>query len=568
MNRQLNEDRVGSFKKLLRYFFGLGFIFLAALGTIEYPGSKLMYLLFSTVFLLLLLSAFYRQSSYAYLFLGVFLWLGFWFKLTIHLVLDRPFVEGVGRFYGDNLAWFETNVIGPVSYSYGVELRWDEVLFVSTVAVLGIMFGRFLLSNFIHSESVVKTNYHVAPKWYPSVRKWLWLASLLTIFLIAWLNTYWGILLIGLAPKTIFPWPINTLISWLVATGSVMLVATLAWWDINLKESPTTAFMVIIVEGCLSAVSQLSRAAYLFHIIPQFLAIYKNKPYLFYPTRNFLMLISLTFFGAFLVSIISVTELRSVFYSQASTSIQPSQTHEIRIHHRLSEIPRKSWNINAIKSYEQALFEIASLEGKAVNSVEVEDRVRELRAEMVEIEKFVLDQNGRYFFIKKPYETAKYHFGNILALVADRWVGLEGVMAVSAYPFKGQEAFLEVLTEKREVGTVTIYQKICNSLYQGMDNEKYLFASLPGVVAFLYISDSLIIVFFGASLLAVIMLLGEFLTLKLTKNPLLCSLFGLTAANMIAQFGLAPLQNLPSLLMWFIATLAIFAIQSSEKTHS
>ena len=57
-----------------------------AAGITLYPGSKLIYTIFSLAFLALLVSGFYRQVTYGYTLLAVFLWLGFWLKKTIHLI--------------------------------------------------------------------------------------------------------------------------------------------------------------------------------------------------------------------------------------------------------------------------------------------------------------------------------------------------------------------------------------------------------------------------------------------------------------------------------------------------
>lgn len=62
----------------------LGFLWLVLFltGLFSYAGSKSVFIIFSIVFLTMLLSGVYKQRGYGYLFLVVFLWLGFWFKLT------------------------------------------------------------------------------------------------------------------------------------------------------------------------------------------------------------------------------------------------------------------------------------------------------------------------------------------------------------------------------------------------------------------------------------------------------------------------------------------------------
>lgn len=69
-------------------------------GLIGYSGSKLIYTLFSVIFLVMLASGFYRRVSYSYLFLVIFLWLGFWFKLTVHTILGYHYVEPIDLLMG------------------------------------------------------------------------------------------------------------------------------------------------------------------------------------------------------------------------------------------------------------------------------------------------------------------------------------------------------------------------------------------------------------------------------------------------------------------------------------
>lgn len=82
-------------------------LILFMLGLSGYSGSIITYVLFSIITGAMLVTGFRQKISYGYLFLTVFLWLGFWLKLTIHTVLSYPFVEPVGSFLGGAGAWDE-----------------------------------------------------------------------------------------------------------------------------------------------------------------------------------------------------------------------------------------------------------------------------------------------------------------------------------------------------------------------------------------------------------------------------------------------------------------------------
>ena len=149
----------------------------------------------------------------------------------------------------------------------------------------------------------------------------------------------------------------------------------------------------------------------------------------------------------------------------------------------------------------------------------------------------------------------------IFALAVDRWVGVEGVMVASSYPDKSAELFLRALTEHSKSDESSLYQKMSNSVYQDSDMSKYRFASLPGAVAFFYFSGSLWLVLFGMCGLVLLMLFAEQLTHYLTGNELLCALFGMNAANAVAQLGVAPRQLLIHFGMIVTAIIFVWIIQ-------
>lgn len=481
-------------------------------GLIAYPASKLMYTLFSVVFIVVLVSGFYRQVSYGYLFLVIFLWLGFWFKLAIHLIFDYPFVEPVGDFYGAGWPWHQATLISPVSYSARINLAWDEVLWVAIVAGIGVVAGRILygLAGKKNTTLLQIREEGEVPAWYPAIRKWLWLIVMSITVGFAAVNVIYGIQQAGLIPRSILLWPLNAMVAWMVSIGSAIGVSTLLWWDISLKKNISLSIYAVLAEGFFSTVSLLSRGVYIFHVIPQLLAMYKNRRTLAGVSRNVIILIPIVFIVLFVVSIVGVSALRMGYYSQASGSSKKGL---------LAEINKSQETASPVSGRMKILF---------------------------------FGQIDKIMFFSK----------NVLQLASDRWIGFEGVMAVESYPNKGRRAFLEALTEKREIGSTSLYQRVCNSLYQETDNSKFQFASLPGGAAFFYFSGSLWIVMLGMTFFAFLLLLWERFVFIATANPLLCSLLGAAMANSIAQFGLAPRQDGPYYFMVLCGILFIWLLRS------
>ena len=435
---------------IVKWLLLCGWFALFISGVSHYTGSWLTYTTFSVVFLAMLASGFYRQVSYGYLFLVVMLWLGFWLKLTVHLLVRYPFGEPIGFFDGTPAAW-------------------DQVLLVSTIGSVGVTTARLLYglagqpSAMLSQNSVFK-----APAWHSATRKWMW-ASLTSFCVgLAIANASLGILQVGLVPNTILLWPLNAVISWLVGYGLTLGIATLLWWDISLGHKVSLTIFVVLIEAFASSISMLSRGAYLFHTIPQFLGLYKNSALVTGWTRMNTILVASVFVVLFAISNPLVNSIRAYKYSDVITS--------------------------SVRS--------------------------------------VLTKSAASFLAK---------------FAVDRWIGLEGVMAVSAYPKKGIDLFVVGLTQRAEIGKSTIYQEVCQSHYRFVDMQKFQFGSLPGAVGFLYFTGYLWAVVVGMIVLVLAVLSSEGLIFKLTGNPLLSALWGGATANVVAQFGTAP----RSLLIYF-----------------
>ena len=448
-------------------------------GLVKFSGSKPIYALFSVVFLVMLASGFYRRVSFSYLFLVIFLWLGFWFKLTVHTILGYNYIEPVGSFNGTAAAW-------------------NEVLWVAIVASIGVIVGR-ILYEFVRGRStiVMRKDRFKAPVWYLAIRKWLWIIIMVVTGGVVIFNAVYSIHQIGLVPRTILMWPLNAVIAWMLSIGLATGIATLLWWDISLKKNISLPIYTILIEGFLTSVSVLSRGVYIYHAIPQLFALYKNKKKLIGTSLIKGIFIAVIFIGLFIVSQSAVHTLR---------------THLYQNDHDFST-------------------------------------------------KILLDE-----FV---YQIRGGVFRHIPQLAVDRWVGLEGAMAVQSYPKKGNAFFLyDGIKEKREIGKVALYEEVSKSNYREVSST-FQFGSLPGAAAFLYYSGSLWVVMLGMGIFSLLILLIELVVDILTANPLLCSLIGFGVANNVAQFGGAPGQGIPYSFMIFCSVLLIWFVQSGclEKSR-
>lgn len=622
------------FNKFSLFFCLLIWLVLFFSAAANYHGSILTFSIFSLSFLILLIVALYNFDSYSFLFLSLFLWLGFWFKLVIHLIFDYEYVEPAGVFDGSIEAW-------------------DHVLWVATIACLGVISGRLLYMRF--RKPIAEHDGKACPAWYPSHRGKLWFFLLITIVVVAVLNAVLGIQQIGLAARTILPWPMNAVIAWLVSIGSAMAIATLVWWDIGLKKPIGIGALSILAEAFLSTASLLSRGVFIFHSVSQLFALYKNRLAVSGLSKLRVVIIGLSFFLLFLIAIALVTTLRSYFYPHTGgftteeqlrltrmevleggimrvkaliSQGEPQEKHLLELLKERSEL--RNFKVTArlevlqggimrvknliaggerqgehlsdlleeksrlerslieragfeIQEYYQELtgienastegvlvqkpasFQLSTLGMEALGGVYLPESAQRNETISLKAGEMMLSSAQGKVLDEMVYQLREGAIQQIMALVVDRWVGLEGVMAVASYPSKNTELLIEAIKEKREVGKVSRYQEIAKSNYQWTDSSVWQFASLPGAVAFLYFSGSLWIVLTGMIIFTLVVQVAELAVYKATRNPILCSLLGMVLANFVSQFGITPRQDLPYFLMITIGVTTIAIVQNLKQ---
>lgn len=540
-----NNTPTSEKKSLSLGFLILGLITwlcLLAGGLTGYSGSKITYILFSIVTGGMLVLGFRQRNSYGYLFLTVFLWLGFWFKLTIHAIFIYPFVEPVGSFSATGSAW-------------------DEVLQVASVGSVGVILGQLFFGfikshiNFGHIRARP-----VIPSWYAASRKWLWIILIFVAVLVFFLNIKYGIHQIGLAPRTVLMWPLNAGIAWFLNIGLTTAVAVLLWEDIRLKKNITIPVYSVIAEALISSVSILSRSVYVFHAIPQLWVVYQLRNTLGGWSRAKTLVIAIVFTASLVVSISAVTTLRNYLFQSgvySSTAYQEAYARWEVLQGAITEVRLK------IKTATPA--EVLSLQG-SLSELLAEQQILEGRLAIEKTKSNEALNSGstesKVLLNEFGYQVTNGFAKRILQLSVDRWIGLEGVMAVQSYEYKSIDLLWKALENKSEVDKPDIYQTISNSIYLKSDTVKFRFATLPGISAFLYYSNSLFIVLLGAFIFSLVILFIEVVIAGLTENPILCSLYGAMMASNVSQFGISPRQSLPYylilafgiLLIWFVRT--------------
>lgn len=446
---------------------GAVWFFLAFSAASCYPGKLVIYLIFSVIFLAMLLSVFYGRRTYVYIFLVALLWLGFWLKTTWHLIVGTGFPEPTGQFIG-------------------TPEQWDQTLIAATFGSAAVLCSKIIF-QFLGEKSSLEGLDGVNPR--PSIlnRRWNLLAFIFAACSISFVNFYYEIFVVGLRVGTVLIWPLNALITlMLVGTGFAVWIAIIIWNELRasgqiLYTGLALAFSTIVITS-----SALSRGMIVNYIVPIIFSMFFNAKYL---NKNYLRKVIALFILLFIL-------IAANFF--VTTSVR-----------------------NEIYFVKNSQFISNEVDAKFANS--------------------------NILLLSK--------IKGFLNFSIDRWVGIEGLMAVVAYPDVGWKMFKKALVEPAVQKDKALYEAVAP--WPADSNSTLLrsnvrFASMPGGLGFLYYSGSLCGLFFITTFVILVLQCWEILIFSLTKNPMICAVIGWSLALMFAHFGGAPKAQLPTIIFIFL----------------
>lgn len=421
---------------------------LAVLAASSYKGNLGVYLLFTLVANALLANGFRRHALFFDTFIGIFLWLGFWLKLSLRVAfLDGQFSEQIGAFNGT----------GPA---------FDRALLIASCGLFAPLLASLVRERFFTypaegagcSDSGLFCFYrkHRAP---------ILAAFLVSIVAIAASNVWLGVYQRGMVAQTVLPFGLNGLYKWLLQFGLASVSALIVRFELELARSMTlSAIVVPMVESLFSNVSLLS--------------------------RGMVLNMSALFIGGW----------------------RTAEGRQVKI----------------VKSH---LFAAATLFvvcfGASVYAVNL------LRAGSLS-----------YAETSKPSSVA---VTMTTPLFIDRWVGIEGVLAVSSSGMLGWDLWREAWQERFVEGKISLYDRsFIDSPYQSskIDRSIHHFVSLPGIIAFLYYPGSFAFLFVALFVITSAAALLEIACYRFCgRNLILCALISQVVAFRFASFGYVPAQS-------------------------
>lgn len=446
------KTRISSFVLVL-FFAGVGAFSLVTLSF--YPGNGGVYVLFSILLNVFLFFGLRPNSIFFDTFLGVFFWLGFWAKLSFNTVFsDGRFHESVGRFDYTGSAY-------------------DRALLVVSVGVAGLLAARLIRERFLYvSLSEFKAaDFAGLRTVYGRYRHVLWAAFFLLILWIGVTNAYFGIYQRGSVPRTLLPFGLGGVYTWLLLFGASSISAVFLNFELQLRKTVSLWLVLLVLgETFLSNVSMLSRGMVLNAGALMLGTWLCARAYDIRLRARTVLFSGIAFVAFFVASIFVVDQLRMGFYEE-----QP------------------------IASETLEKFEVGANRARGI----------------------ALDS---------------------LILFIDRWVGMEGAMAVSSYPDVGWELWRKAWDEPYSNRGTSLYDReIAQSGYSRMDLSNRHFVTIPGMLAFFYYPGSfafLLVAMFGLGILGAAIEIGVYKWGG--GNLILCSLLSFVVAYRVMHFGYAP----------------------------
>ncbi|MET3677372.1 MULTISPECIES: hypothetical protein [unclassified Pseudomonas] len=491
-------------------------------AAVDYPASLAPLLLNGFLAGLLVRSLLSNRTSFFSFFLLAFLILGCWAKLVLHFILGTQFIEPIGAFDNSSKAWD------------------------SAMLALNIAFATLLACQAVASRLQPPAVIHIErPR--GLLKPSMWLAILLTALLLA-ANFKFAILKVGTEPALKLHSYVYVLVSFMIAWGNLILLATLGYWLVQARQMKLeTLFYILILEGAVTAVSMGSRAQMILHVAAPF-AVYLVHGRDLVTALRFVQWIRILLVTAvlFVASLLLVSADRLQSFAQARPVVASMAIGEQAVSDvKLAPVRPSTSLLIAPADSAQAVAGALAPALPQLQLIANPVSAAPVYAKPVPVTVAPLEETAE---VKRA--RWKGMLMELSKLVVDRWVGLEGILAVVSHENTGWPLFLRSLAERPEAGTQAIYQRMSNAQYQAFEN--FTFMTIPGPLAILLYSGNLAVLAAGLTLLFAAGILAERLASQLVGNVFTRATIGVALAYLVVQ------TNFPRVQMFFLIELLGF----------
>ena len=474
-----------------------------------------------------------RPYSPFMLSLVFFFALGFWLKYLFHVIADGEWIEPTGDFSGSRD-------------------EWGMVLHVASAAMLAT-----IVPALAARKPGLEPCSLASSRRFALAEPWLWGVLVIGGLLLFGLNYFFEFLRVGIDIRTILPFPLNALLSFLLNAGIAISLACLGYWSWCAGRLPMPMLIAIgIVEGALSGWSTLSRVRIVLHSGAFLMgwAFCSERPGARLQLKAWLALLGV-FVLAFVVSTAAVSWERLVLYDVADLENERSHGIDGTPPAIATAPPSEAAGSTEVRREpggsgppNSAPPESAPPESAPPESAPPESAPPESAPPESALPESASPESAR----------ARHMARQIGSLVIDRWIGLEGVMSVVAYENKGFPLLMLALRESPSAGNDGLFEHMSWSTYRKVPGRTFL--TIPGGAAVLYYSGSILLVFLGMMTFCFGGVALERFALKATESPFAMAVIAIAASNSVAQLN----HPYSALVLWvqlFTACIAIYIVR-------
>jgi hypothetical protein len=385
----------------------------------------------------------------------------------------------------------------------------QDVLLISTIGILPL-----LLISFIIKKINLKINYNISKLSHYYKISFLLICA---VCLLSFLNLKYNILLFALAPATKFPFGGNAIYFLLLTRVIIFLFISYCFQKITFLNILIAG--VIVSISSIGILSRMGTVTFIFFYFSLYLIFYSGstiKKTFFRTLIYFFTLISLTFFV-----VVASSELRSIYVNKFDNDkLEFNKDHLVENQANTTYLDEK----NKHNTYSPSPIKLADIKN-----------------------------NSNFSIIERIHTFTE--------LALQRWIGIEGVMAIYSIENKNFKLILDAFTEKSYQGNSFYNKHARPNLVPQKSSE--LSTSVPGPVAFFYYPGNLPFLFFGFFAILIFLNILEIVFSKLSLNFITTSLFSTFVAFDFFQFGISPI----SFFKYLFFTFSVFLIIEKSKKY-
>lgn len=388
--------------------------------------------------------------------------------------------------------------------------KLDAVLLISILCYFSFLSAIFIRRKFFPANEYFSSAQMLKNKLslYENMRAYIIFAFIFTVLLLTFINYQYSIFQRGV-PFAELNFLLLGAFKWLLQFGFASFALFIANEEFKLSKNLTIISLIVLTEIFFTNISTLSRGA-----------VISGSPYL---------LCLFLSFPRIRLSKFILTGIITLFVFVFSASISNHLRHII---------------------FSAAIFSPSSIVAATLPTPVVQATLVN-QAPLVP----VVIENKSSLLMEQINDLT---FPDLKIHIVDRIIGIEGIMAMDSYNGKGWPLFLEAINESSASSGTSFYDKrILISGYL-QNTEKFLFANLMGVFAFLYYPGSYPFIFFSFIFIYLFFSSIEYASWRFGgRNIFFSCLVGHVLAYRLVHFGYAPKQTY-MLILTLIANIFIF----------